>query len=158
MAILFQFAIGLIFGLGLLLSGMSDPAKVLNFLDIAGILSGTWDPSLAFVMAGAIAVTFAGFRWVLRRSRPIFGERFHLPTQQELDIGIISGPAIFGLGWGLAGFCPGPALTALGFRSSAAVIFVTAMMVGMLLARWLANRPSLSRIATYPGTNNSRGG
>lgn len=157
MAILFQFAIGLIFGLGLLLSGMSDPAKVLNFLDIAGIHSGTWDPSLAFVMAGAIAVTFVGFRWVLSRSRPILGERFHLPIEQELDIRVISGPAIFGLGWGLAGFCPGPALTALGFRSSAAVIFVTAMMVGMLLARWLANHPSLSRIAAYPGTNNSRG-
>jgi uncharacterized membrane protein YedE/YeeE len=157
MAILFQFAIGLIFGLGLLLSGMSDPAKVLNFLDIAGIHSGTWDPSLAFVMAGAIAVTFVGFRWVLSRSRPILGERFHLPIEQELDIRVISGPAIFGLGWGLAGFCPGPALTALGFGSSAAVIFVTAMMVGMLLARWLANHPSLSRIAAYPGTNNSRG-
>ena len=147
MAILFQFAIGLIFGLGLLISGMSDPAKVLNFLDIAAIRSGTWDPSLAFVMMGAIAVTFAGFRMVLSRSRPLLAEHFHLPSQQQLDMRIIWGPAIFGVGWGLAGFCPGPAFTALGFASSASVIFVLAMLAGMLLARWLANRPSLSRLA-----------
>jgi uncharacterized membrane protein YedE/YeeE len=148
MAIVFQFAIGVVFGLGLLISGMSNPAKVLNFLDLAGIGSGTWDPSLAFVMASAVAVTFVGFKWVLRQPRPLFGETFHLPTKRELDIRIVSGPAIFGVGWGLAGFCPGPALTALGFGSSAAVIFVTAMTVGMLLARWLANRPSPSRLAT----------
>jgi len=148
MAVVFQFAIGLIFGLGLLISGMSDPAKVLNFLDLAGIASGSWDPSLAFVMAGAVAVTFVGFRWVLRQPRPLLGETFHLPAGQELDLRIISGPAIFGVGWGLAGFCPGPAFTALGFGTSAAVMFVAAMMVGMLLARWLANRPTLSRIAT----------
>jgi uncharacterized membrane protein YedE/YeeE len=148
MAIVFQFAIGLIFGLGLVISGMSDPAKVLNFLDLAGIGSGTFDPSLAFVMAGAIAVTFVGFKWVLRQPRPLFGEKFHLPTRQELDLRIVSGPAIFGVGWGLAGLCPGPAFTALGFGSRAAVVFVAAMMAGMLLARWFANRPSLSRIAT----------
>lgn len=148
MAIVLQFAIGLTFGLGLLISGMSDPAKVLNFLDFAGIGAGTWDPSLAFVMAGAIAVTFVGFEWVLRQPRPFFGEEFHLPVKRELDLRIISGPAIFGVGWGLAGFCPGPAFTALGFGSAAAVTFVAAMMAGMLFARWLANRPSLSRIAT----------
>jgi uncharacterized membrane protein YedE/YeeE len=148
MAIVLQFAIGLTFGLGLLISGMSDPAKVLNFLDFAGIGAGTWDPSLAFVMAGAIAVTFIGFEWVLRQPRPFFGEEFHLPVKRELDLRIISGPAIFGVGWGLAGFCPGPAFTALGFGSAAAVMFVAAMMAGMLFARWLANRPSLSRIAT----------
>jgi uncharacterized protein len=148
MAIVFQFAIGLIFGLGLVISGMSDPAKVLNFLDLAGIGSGTFDPSLAFVMAGAIAVTFVGFKWVLRQPRPLFGEKFHLPTRQGLDLRIVSGPAIFGVGWGLAGLCPGPAFTALGFGSRAAVVFVAAMMAGMLLARWFANRPSLSRIAT----------
>jgi uncharacterized protein len=148
MAIVFQFAIGLIFGLGLVISGMSDPAKVLNFLDLAGIGSGIFDPSLAFVMVGAIAVTFVGFKWVLRQPRPLFGEKFHLPTRQELDLRIVSGPAIFGVGWGLAGLCPGPAFTALGFGSRAAVVFVAAMMAGMLLARWFANRPSLSRIAT----------
>ena len=148
MGVVFQFVIGLIFGLGLLISGMSDPAKVLNFLDLAGIGSGSWDPSLGFVMAGAVAVTSAGFARVLRRPRPLLGERFHLPIGQELDLRILSGPAIFGVGWGLAGFCPGPAFTALGFGSPAAVIFVAAMMAGMLLARWLANRPLLSRIAT----------
>src|SRR5258708_35123449 len=116
MVILLQFVIGLIFGLGLLLSGMSDPAKVLNFLDLAGIGSGTWDPSLAFVMAGAIAVTFAGFRFILRRPPPLFGDKFHLPAKQELDIRIISSPAIFGVGWGLAGFWPCPPLTAVGVR------------------------------------------
>jgi uncharacterized protein len=148
MAIILQFAVGLVFGLGLLLSGMSDPAKVLNFLDLGGIVSGTWDPSLAFVMAGAVAVTFTGFRLVLRRSRPLFAERFHLPTKRELDLRIVAGPAIFGIGWGLAGFCPGPALTALGFGSRAAVIFVAAMLAGMWLARFLGQSPALSRVAT----------
>jgi uncharacterized protein len=147
MAIVLQFAIGLIFGIGLVLSGMSDPAKVLNFLDLAAIRSGTWDASLAFVMAGAVAVTFVGFKWVLKRSRPLFGEKFHLPTSRELDLRIVLGPAIFGVGWGLAGFCPGPAFTALGFGSRAAMIFVAAMVAGMLLARWFASRPSLSRIS-----------
>jgi uncharacterized membrane protein YedE/YeeE len=148
MAIVSQFVIGLIFGLGLVISGMSDPAKVLNFLDLAGIGSGTWDPSLAFVMAGAVAVTFVGYNRIQKQPRPVFGEKFHLPTKQELDLRIISGPAIFGVGWGLAGFCPGPAVTALGFGSTAAVIFVAAMAAGMMLARWLADRSSLSRVAT----------
>ena len=138
MAILLQFAVGLIFGLGLLLSGMADPAKVLNFLDLGGIASGTWDPSLAFVMAGAVAVTFAGFRLLLRRPHPIFADRFHMPTRRDLDARIVAGPAIFGVGWGLAGFCPGPALTALGFGTQAAVIFVLAMFAGMWLARVVA--------------------
>jgi uncharacterized membrane protein YedE/YeeE len=148
MSVLLQFAIGLIFGLGLLLSGMSNPAKVLNFLDLGGIGAGTWDPSLAFVMAGAVAVTFAGFNFVLKRSQPLFSETFHLPTKSEIDRRIILGPAIFGVGWGLAGFCPGPALTALGFGSKAAVLFVAAMLAGMVLARWIARRPSLSGIVT----------
>ena len=147
MAIFLQFAVGLVFGPGLLLSGMSDPAKVLNFLDLGGIASGSFDPSLALVMAGAVAVAFAGFRLVLRRSQPLFGEKFHLPTGRELDFRIVSGPAIFGIGWGLAGFCPGPALTALGFGSGAAFIFVAAMLAGMWLARFFSRQPSLSRIA-----------
>ena len=145
MAILIQFVIGLIFGLGLIVSGMSDPAKVLNFLDIGGIPAGTWDASLAFVMAGAVAVTFIGFGRVLRRARPIFAERFYLPTRRDIDFRIVAGPAIFGIGWGLAGFCPGPALTALGFGSSSAFIFVAAMCAGMVLARFVADRPSLMR-------------
>ena len=148
MAVVLQFAIGLVFGVGLVISGMSDPAKVLNFLDLAAIGSRSWDPSLAFVMAGAVAVAFIGFAVVLKRPRPLFAETFHLPTRRELDFRIVSGPVIFGVGWGLAGFCPGPAFTALGFGSRAAVLFVAAMLAGMLLARWLANRRWLSAIAT----------
>jgi uncharacterized protein len=144
MAILAQFAIGLVFGLGLVVSGMSNPAKVLNFLDLAAIPAGGWDPSLAFVMAGAIAVTFIGYRVVLRRPRPVFGDRFHLPSATAIDARILAGPAIFGVGWGLAGFCPGPAFTALGTGSGRAVLFVAAMLVGMGVARWLASRPGAS--------------
>jgi hypothetical protein len=148
MAVAVQFAIGLIFGLGLILSGMSNPAKVLNFLDVGGLPAGTWDASLMFVMMGAIAVALVGFRLVLRRAQPFFAERFHLPTATDLDVRIIAGPAIFGIGWGLAGFCPGPALTALGFGSPSAFVFVAAMFAGMVLARWSAHLPSLARIVT----------
>jgi uncharacterized membrane protein YedE/YeeE len=139
MSILIQFAIGLIFGLGLVISGMSNPAKVLNFLDLAGMRTGTWDPSLAFVMMGAVAIAFIGFRLVLRQPRPIFGEQFYLPTKSELDPRIVSGPAIFGVGWGLAGLCPGPAFVALGYGTSASILFVIAMFAGMAIARTLAN-------------------
>jgi uncharacterized protein len=148
MPVLLQFVIGLVFGLGLLISGMSDPAKVLNFLDFGGIRAGTWDPSLAFVMAGAVAMTFIGYKLVLKRSRPLFAEKFHLPGKADVDRRVILGPAIFGVGWGLAGFCPGPALTALGFGAPASFLFVAAMLAGMVLARWIANRPSLSGITT----------
>jgi uncharacterized protein len=148
MAVLVQFIIGLIFGLGLVLSGMSDPAKVLNFLDFAAIRTGSWDPSLAFVMAGAIAVTFAGYKLALKRTQPILGEKFYLPTRDDIDARVIAGPAIFGIGWGLSGFCPGPAITALGFGTKAAVIFVIAMVAGMWLARFIASRPSMSGIVT----------
>jgi uncharacterized protein len=145
MSILIQFAIGLIFGLGLVISGMSNPAKVLNFLDLAGMRTGTWDPSLAFVMMGAVAIAFIGFRLVLRQPRPIFGEQFHLPTKSELDPRIVSGPAIFGVGWGLAGLCPGPAFVALGYGTSASILFVIAMFAGMAIARTLANwQPALA--------------
>lgn len=145
-----QFSIGLLFGAGLVVSGMSNPAKVLNFLDIAAIPAGTWDASLAFVMAGAIAVTFIGFRLVTRRSFPVFGERFHLPTAQDIDGRVLAGPAIFGIGWGLAGFCPGPAFTALGGGTVDAVLFVTSMLAGMSGARWWANRQ-----AAEPAANNA---
>jgi uncharacterized membrane protein YedE/YeeE len=148
MAVLLQFIIGLVFGLGLIVSGMSNPAKVLNFLDFAAIRTGTWDASLAFVMAGAIAVTFVGFRLALKRSQPVFGEKFNLPTREDIDARVVGGPAIFGVGWGLAGFCPGPAVTALGFGTSSAVIFVVAMLAGMSLARFVANHPTMSGIVT----------
>ena len=138
MSVFIQFMIGLFFGLGLVIAGMSNPAKVLNFLDLAGIVARTWDPSLAFVLVGAIAVAFVGFRWVLRRPEPILGEKFHLPPAKSLDRRIIIGPAIFGIGWGLAGFCPGPAFTALGGGSTAAVIFMAAMIIGMFAAQRVA--------------------
>lgn len=140
MPILAQFAIGLVFGLGLILAGMSDPAKVLNFLDLAAMPQGGWDPSLAFVMAGAIGVTFTGYRWVLRRGAPLFDTRFHLPAARRLEPRLWQGPAIFGIGWGLAGFCPGPALTALTTGGAPAWIFLAAMFAGMAAARWLAAR------------------
>src|SRR5258708_39142681 len=96
MSILIQFAIGLIFGLGLVISGMSNPAKVLNCLDLAAIRTGAWDPSLAFVMMGAVATAFFGFRLVLKRQRPVFAAAFHLPARSDLDSRIVTGPAIFG--------------------------------------------------------------
>ena len=136
MAILVQFAIGLIFGLGLMVSGMSNPAKVLNFLDIGGIPAGTWDASLAFVMAGAVAVTFIGFSRVLKLARPFFAERFYLPTRSDIDPRIVAGPAIFGVGWGLAGYCPGPALVAVAAGLRDAWIFLPAMIAGS----WIAGR------------------
>lgn len=145
MSIAIQFVIGLVFGLGLLLSGMSDPAKVLNFLDLGGMAAGTWDPSLAFVMMGAVATAFVGFRLVLKRERPVFADAFQLPTRSDLDARVIAGPAIFGIGWGLAGLCPGPAFVALGYGSSASILFVVAMFSGMAVARALADRqPTLA--------------
>jgi uncharacterized membrane protein YedE/YeeE len=150
MTILVHFVIGLIFGFGLIVSGMSNPAKVLNFLDVAAIGAGTWDASLAFVMAGAVAVTFLGFRRVLKLPRPFFAARFYLPTRADIDPRIMIGPAIFGIGWGLAGFCPGPALTALGFGSTSAIIFVAAMCAGMVLARFVSHLPTMTRHVAPP--------
>ncbi|CCE00334.1 DUF6691 family protein [Bradyrhizobium sp. STM 3809] len=140
MVILIQFIVGLVFGLGLLLSGMSNPEKVLSFLDLAAIRSGGWDPSLILVMAGAVGVTFLGFRLVFRRRRPVLDDRFHLPPSQTLDWRIATGPAIFGVGWGLAGICPGPAFVALGYGSPAIVLFVVTMFIGMAAAGRLARR------------------
>jgi uncharacterized membrane protein YedE/YeeE len=140
LSVLVQFAIGLVFGLGLVVAGMSNPAKVLNFLDVGGIPTGVWDPSLAFVMAGAIAVTFIGYRLVLRRPKTLFGGSFRLPGTTGIDPRVVVGPAIFGVGWGLVGFCPGPAFTALATGGGPAALFVVAMLAGMAGARWLANR------------------
>lgn len=134
MSFLVNLVLGLLFGIGLAVSGMSDPAKVLNFLD----LSGSWDPSLAFVMGGAVIVAFFGYRLVLKRDAPIVGGRFHLPGRKDIDARVIAGPAIFGIGWGLGGFCPGPALTALGLGATGTLAFLPAMIVGMWAARLLA--------------------
>ncbi|GAA4135407.1 DUF6691 family protein [Aminobacter aganoensis] len=133
MSFLINLALGLLFGVGLLVSGMSDPAKVLNFLDLAG----TWDASLAFVMGGAVLVAFVGYRLVLARGEPIAGDRFHLPTRNDIDARILAGPALFGIGWGLGGFCPGPALTALGLGATGTLAFIPAMILGMWAARLL---------------------
>ncbi len=122
--------IGLIFGLGIVISGMGNPAKVLNFFDIFGI----WDPSLIFVMAPALAITFVGYRFVLRRPMPVFEARFHRPTRRDIDFSLVGGSALFGIGWGIAGFCPGGAIPALGFGEISPLIFVTAMVGGMLIA------------------------
>ena len=127
---------GLVFGLGLIISGMANPAKVQNFLDIAG----NWDPSLAFVMGGAIAVTLPGYKLLRQRSGPLFGERFAWPGKTELDGRLISGAAIFGIGWGLGGFCPGPALTALPVAATGTLFFVPAMLAGIVLAKIVARR------------------
>ena len=135
MPILAQFLIGLLFGGGLVVAGMADPAKVLNFLDVAAIPSGGWDPSLAFVMVGGVVVTFIGYSLVLKRPHPLFDTTFHMPTLKDIDARVVAGPAIFGIGWGLAGFCPGPALTALGTGSTQALLFVAAMLSGMVAAR-----------------------
>ena len=125
------FFCGLLFGIGLVISGMSDPAKVLNFLD----LFGTWDPSLAFVMGGAVVVTFIGYRIVLGRPAPVNSKVFHLPTKTDLDGQLMTGAALFGVGWGLGGFCPGPAFTALPLASNGILAFFPALIVGMWLGR-----------------------
>jgi uncharacterized membrane protein YedE/YeeE len=138
MSLIVQFFIGLLFGSGLVISGMSNPEKVLNFLDLAAIPSGGWDPSLALVMAGGVVVTFLGYKLVLKRERPLFDTQFHLSNRNNIDAPIIIGPAIFGVGWGLAGFCPGPAFTAVGTGNNSAFLFVLAMLAGMVAARLLA--------------------
>jgi uncharacterized protein len=123
------FLAGLVFGVGLLLSGMADPGKVKGFLDLAG----AWDPSLVFVMGGAILVGFFAFRFAGRRARSVLGEPMHLPTTRDIDRRLIAGSVVFGIGWGLAGFCPGPALVSVWQGST--VVFVAAMLVGMLIHR-----------------------
>lgn len=132
MVLFFAWIAGLIFGVGLLVSGMTNPAKVLGFLDLAG----TWDPSLALVMAGAIAVATLGF-WVAKnRRRSLLGLPMNLPTARHLDRRLIIGSLLFGVGWGLAGICPGPALVLLGSGILKGAAFVLAMLAGMALFEW----------------------
>ncbi|MBB1598285.1 YeeE/YedE family protein [Achromobacter sp. UMC46] len=127
MAALIAFASGLVFGLGLIVSGMANPAKVLGFLDVAG----SWDPSLAFVMAGAVLVTAAGFAVLRRRRASVSGEPMCWPAATRIDLRLAAGSLAFGAGWGLAGFCPGPALVAASAGVTEALIFVAAMVAGM---------------------------
>ncbi|MGZ3418570.1 MAG: DUF6691 family protein [Polyangiales bacterium] len=125
-------AAGAMFGTGLVIAGMTQPSKVIGFLDVLG----SWDPSLAFVMIGGIAVHFILMRLVLRRPAPIFAEKFHLPTRRDLDARLIGGAALFGVGWGLGGYCPGPALVSAASGAIAPVAFVIAMTAGMLFHRF----------------------
>jgi len=128
MSILSSFFVGILFAIGLGISGMTQPEKVMGFLDF----TGNWDASLMFVMGGAVAFYFLFFK-VLRGSRPVLAERFQLPTKRTLDRRLIIGAGLFGVGWALAGFCPGPALTSIGSGASSALVFVAAMSGGMLL-------------------------
>ncbi|MDR3518000.1 MAG: YeeE/YedE family protein [Azospirillaceae bacterium] len=128
-ALLTALAAGLLFGLGLTGSGMIDPARVLGFLDVAGI----WDPTLAFVMAGAVPVAMLGFRLTRHRSAPCCASEFQAPTRSAIDRSLVAGAILFGIGWGLVGYCPGPALAALGLGRTATGIFVGAMLAGMAI-------------------------
>ena len=129
--ILFAFASGLIFGLGLILAGMANPAKVLGFLDIAG----TWDPSLAFVMAGAIMIGFVAFLLAKKRTESFLGLPIQMPTNQLIDKELVLGSALFGIGWGLAGICPGPGIVLLGAGETKGLVFVSALVLGVLIFR-----------------------
>lgn len=122
---------GLLFGAGLSISGMINPEKVVGFLNIAG----DWDPSLAFVMLGGVVVTAIGYRTVLRRSQPLFEPNFTLPTRRDTDPSLLLGAGLFGIGWGLGGYCPGPALAGIGLGHPETMAFVAAMLAGMVLAR-----------------------
>ena len=124
---------GLLFGFGLALSGMVSPSKVIGFLDF----TGNWDPSLAFVMGGGVLVTVITFRFILKQSHPFFGKDFMLPTKTDLDKYLIGGAVLFGLGWGLGGLCPGPALSSLAYGNPKIFVFVGAMVGGILIAKLL---------------------
>lgn len=142
MRLLSTYLIGLIFGVGISISGMANPAKVLNFFDIAG----TWDPSLIFVMGGALLTTFIGYKIVFGRSAPVFESGFNVPSNRRLDARLIGGSAIFGIGWGVAGFCPGGALPALGTGRWEVFAFTGALVVGIFIAK--ASMAALPQKAT----------
>ena len=125
------FLIGILFSLGLILSGMVNPAKVLGFLDILG----EWDASLAFVMGGAVIVNFVGYRMITQRPHPIFASDFAIPTRRDIDGNLVLGSSLFGIGWGLVGLCPGPAIASLGLAPGQTATFVIAMLVGMSITR-----------------------
>jgi uncharacterized membrane protein YedE/YeeE len=149
MNILFAFAAGLVFGLGLIIAGMANPAKVLGFLDLAG----NWDPSLAFVMGGAIAVGAIAFAFAKRRSMSLLGLPMQLPSARHIDRRLVGGNLLFGIGWGLAGICPGPALVLLGAGVSKGLVFVLAMLAGMAVFELLEY---LKRSRTLPAHAPSR--
>nr|WP_286902886.1 DUF6691 family protein [Halomonas sp. UBA3173] len=128
------YAAGLLFGIGLAVSGMTDPARVVGFLDVAG----AWDPTLMFVLGGAVITTFIGYRLVFKRSTPLLGGVFQLPTKRELDAKLLGGAALFGIGWGLSGYCPGPAIASLGGLSLPLLAMLATMVLGWFVARRLS--------------------
>lgn len=130
---LIEFIVGLLFGWGLLISGMTDPGKVIGFLD----LTGSWDPSLALVIGGAIAVGFFAFGTAKKRTSNFLGGALHLPTSSDIDKRLILGALLFGAGWGLAGFCPGPGIVSMAAGQPKAAVFVVAMLAGMLVFEWM---------------------
>ncbi|MBO9516410.1 MAG: YeeE/YedE family protein [Variovorax sp.] len=146
MIVLASLLAGLVFGLGLIVSGMANPAKVLGFLDV----TGTWDPSLAFVMGGAIAVGVVAFMVAGRRTSSLLGAEMRLPSARHIDRRLVAGSVLFGIGWGIAGFCPGPGLVSLGMGEVKALVFVAAMLAGMGVFELLERRknaPMLPRRA-----------
>jgi uncharacterized membrane protein YedE/YeeE len=132
-----EFLVGLLFGLGLIVAGMTDPSKVIGFLDLTGL----WDPSLAFVMGGAILVGVGAFALARKRSTSFLGGAMHLPTSRDIDKRLIGGSVMFGMGWGIAGFCPGPAIVSLGAGNPKAMVFVAAMVAGMAIFEWSESQP-----------------
>jgi uncharacterized membrane protein YedE/YeeE len=136
LALLSQFAIGVIFGLGLIISGMTNPQKILQFLDLAG----SWDPSLIFVMLGGILVSLAAFYLARKRTEAWFGGLVQLPKSSPIDRHLVIGSLLFGTGWGIAGFCPGPAIVALGSGHAKALVFTCMMLIGMLIYQQLGSQ------------------
>lgn len=145
MPILFALLAGIIFGAGLTISDMVNPARVLNFLDVAG----NWDPTLIFVMAGALAVAIPGYRLVFARPAPLTGGKFVVPATHRIDLPLVGGAALFGVGWGLAGICPGPAFTDIVTFEPKVYLFVATMLVGMIVAKGWQDRRS-GTVAVHP--------
>lgn len=141
--ILIALVAGLLFGAGLAISDMVNPARVLNFFDVAG----SWDPTLIFVMAGALITTAIGYRVAFVRGKTLLGTAFNLPTARKIDVPLIGGAAVFGIGWGIAGFCPGPALAALVSLQPKVLTFLLSLVVGMLAAKFWQNRRSAMKAA-----------
>jgi uncharacterized protein len=132
---------GLVFGLGVTISGMNNPEKVLDFLDIAG----NWDPSLALVLAAATGIAGLSFRYILKRRCPIFGTKFHLPLSNDIEFRLVLGAGIFGIGWGIVGLCPGPAISTLLLGRWQAYVFLAAMIAGMICYQWIDARLTVLR-------------